>query len=83
MRAHFEGYIEDVMREALEALNPSLDATPLLAGFHNPWADRVPNGREMARGPRSHKHELMRLFDSHTWKLGLSMPMLTVSAMPT
>lgn len=39
--AHFEGYIEDVMREALGALNPSLDATPLLAGFHNPWPYRI------------------------------------------
>lgn len=23
------------------ALNPSLDTTPLLAGFHNPWPDRI------------------------------------------
>lgn len=39
--AHFEGYVEDVMREVLGALNPSLDATPLLGGFHNPWPDRI------------------------------------------
>lgn len=39
--AHFEGYVEDVMREALTALNADIDAAPLVAGFHNPWPDRI------------------------------------------
>lgn len=39
--AHFEGYVEDVMREALSALNVRIDAAPLLAAFHNPWPDRI------------------------------------------
>jgi hypothetical protein len=39
--AHFEGYVEDVMREALSGLSPNIDATPLLANFHNPWPDRI------------------------------------------
>src|SRR5438067_1514089 len=39
--AHFEGYVEDVMTEALAALNTNLDAEPLLANFHNPWPERI------------------------------------------
>jgi HEPN superfamily RiboL-PSP-like protein len=39
--AHLEGYVEDVMTEALSALNADLDANPLLANFHNPWPDRI------------------------------------------
>jgi hypothetical protein len=41
LSAHFEGYVEDVMREALAALNPRLDPAPLTGSFHNPWPDRI------------------------------------------
>jgi HEPN superfamily RiboL-PSP-like protein len=39
--AHLEGYVEDLMTEALAALNTDLDPKPLLAHFHNPWPDRI------------------------------------------
>ena len=39
--AHLEGYVEDLMREGLTALNASIDAAPLLARFHNPWPDQI------------------------------------------
>lgn len=39
--AHLEGYVEDLMREALQAVDHRIDATPLLGGFHNPWPDRI------------------------------------------
>jgi hypothetical protein len=38
---HLEGYVEDLMREALAKLDQRIDASPLLAGFHNPWPDRI------------------------------------------
>jgi hypothetical protein len=41
LSAHFEGYLEDVMAEALAALNQHLDPRPLTGGFHNPWPDRI------------------------------------------
>lgn len=41
LSAHFEGYVEDVMAEALHALNPTLRAPTLTGGFHNPWPDRI------------------------------------------
>lgn len=41
LSAHFEGYLEDVMAEALAAINPQLEAKPLTRGFHNPWPDRI------------------------------------------
>lgn len=41
LSAHFEGYLEDVMAEALAALHPRLDPQPLTGGFHNPWPDRI------------------------------------------
>lgn len=41
LSAHFEGYLEDVMAEALAALNQQLDPKPLTSGFHNPWPDRI------------------------------------------
>jgi hypothetical protein len=39
--AQFEGYVEDVMTEALAVINGDLDPTPLLSNFHNPWPDRI------------------------------------------
>lgn len=41
LSAHFEGYLEDVMAEALGSLNGQLDPQPLVGGFHNPWPDRI------------------------------------------
>jgi hypothetical protein len=41
MCAHLEGYVEDVFREALEAINPQLDPEPLIGRFHNPWPAEV------------------------------------------
>lgn len=41
LSAHFEGYVEDVMREALTALHVRIDPTPLVGPFHNPWPDRI------------------------------------------
>jgi len=41
LSAHFEGYLEDVMTDALIALNPHLIPKPLIGGFHNPWPDRI------------------------------------------
>lgn len=41
LSAHFEGYLEELMREALEAIDPALDADPLLRGFGNPWPNRI------------------------------------------
>jgi hypothetical protein len=41
LSAHFEGYLEDVMAEALSALNQQLDPKPLTGSFHNPWPDRI------------------------------------------
>lgn len=41
LSAHFEGYIEDLMAEALAALNPHLGVKPLTGNFHNPWPDRI------------------------------------------
>lgn len=41
LSSHFEGYLEDVMAEALAALNPQLEASVLTGGFHNPWPDRI------------------------------------------
>lgn len=41
LSAHFEGYLEDVMEEALAAVNPQLKVKPLTGGFHNPWPDRI------------------------------------------
>lgn len=41
LSAHFEGYLEDVMAEALETINPDLDPAVLIRGFHNPWPDRI------------------------------------------
>ncbi len=41
LSAHFEGYLEDVMAEALAAVNPSLAASVVTVGFHNPWPDRI------------------------------------------
>lgn len=38
---HLEGYVEDVMREALGKVDQRIDAKPLLSGFHNPWPDRI------------------------------------------
>jgi hypothetical protein len=32
------GYLEDVMAEAFAAVNPSLVASVVTVGFHNPWA---------------------------------------------
>jgi hypothetical protein len=34
--AHLEGYVEDVFREALTAINPRLDPEPLVGRFNNP-----------------------------------------------
>lgn len=39
--AHFEGYLEDLMAEALSAINGSLQPTALTHGFHNPWPHRI------------------------------------------
>lgn len=41
LSAHFEGYLEDVMQEALATINPRLEVEPLTGGFHNPWPDRI------------------------------------------
>lgn len=41
LSAHFEGYLEDLMAEALAALNPALEVKPLTGNFHNPWPDRI------------------------------------------
>jgi hypothetical protein len=41
LSAHFEGYLEEVMAEALAPLNARLDPHPLTSGFHNPWPDRI------------------------------------------
>jgi hypothetical protein len=41
LSSHFEGYLEDVMAEALSAINPELNASTLTGGFHNPWPDRI------------------------------------------
>ena len=41
LSAHLEGYLEDVMEEALAALNPQLNVKPLTGQFHNPWPDRI------------------------------------------
>jgi hypothetical protein len=39
--SHFEGYLEDIMEEALKGVNPQLNAAALTGGFHNPWPDRI------------------------------------------
>lgn len=39
--SHFEGYLEDLMAEALEAVNPKLVPDVLTYSFHNPWPDRI------------------------------------------
>jgi hypothetical protein len=44
MCAHLEGYIEDVFREALNAINPRLDPEPLVSRFHNPWPAELRRG---------------------------------------
>jgi hypothetical protein len=41
LSAHFEGYLEELMRESLAAIDPQLDADPLLRGFGNPWPNRI------------------------------------------
>ncbi len=41
LSSHFEGYLEDVMGEALAAVNAKLGAPTLTGGFHNPWPDRI------------------------------------------
>ena len=41
LSSHFEGYLEDLMAEALGAVNPTLHAPILTGGFHNPWPDRI------------------------------------------
>jgi len=41
LTSHFEGYLEDLMAEALTAVNPKLNAPTLTGGFHNPWPDRI------------------------------------------
>lgn len=41
LSAHFEGYLEDLMAEALAALNSRLDVKPLTGNFHNPWPTRI------------------------------------------
>ncbi len=41
LSAHFEGYLEDVMAEALAGVNPSLAASVVTGSFHNPWPDRI------------------------------------------
>jgi hypothetical protein len=41
LTSHFEGYLEDVMAEAVQAVNPKLSASTLTGGFHNPWPDRI------------------------------------------
>ena len=40
LSAHLEGYLEDVMAEALAGVNPSL-ASVVTGSFHNPWPDRI------------------------------------------
>jgi len=39
--AHFEGYLEDLMAEAIAAINGALEPAALTRGFHNPWPDRI------------------------------------------
>jgi RiboL-PSP-HEPN len=39
--AHFEGYLEDVMAEALRAIESGLDPDVLTKNFHNPWPERI------------------------------------------
>jgi hypothetical protein len=39
--SHFEGYLEDLITEALAAVNANLSASSLVYGFHNPWPDRI------------------------------------------
>lgn len=41
LSAHFEGFLEELMRESLAAIDPQLDADPLLRGFGNPWPNRI------------------------------------------
>lgn len=41
LSAHLEGYLEDVMAEALDALNEQLNPKPLTRGFHNPRPDYI------------------------------------------
>jgi hypothetical protein len=41
LSSHFEGYLEDVMAEALKSINSALQAPTLTKGFHNPWPDRI------------------------------------------
>lgn len=41
LSAHFEGYLEDLMAQALAALNTRLDPKPLVRGFANPQPDRI------------------------------------------
>ena len=41
LSAHFEGYLEDLIAEALAAVNGALDASTLTYGFHNPWPHRI------------------------------------------
>jgi RiboL-PSP-HEPN len=36
LSAHLEGYLEDLMEEALRAVDPHLDGAPLRRGFANP-----------------------------------------------
>ena len=39
--AHLEGYLEDLMSEALSAIHTDLNPKTLTGSFHNPWPDRV------------------------------------------
>jgi hypothetical protein len=41
LSAHFEGYVEDLMAEALAAIDSQLQVEPLTGSFHNPWPDRI------------------------------------------
>jgi RiboL-PSP-HEPN len=39
--AHLEGYVEDLLGEAMKAVHPELDPGPLVSKFHNPWPDQI------------------------------------------
>ena len=41
LSSHFEGFLEELMAEALHAIHPSLNSPTLTGSFHNPWPDRI------------------------------------------
>lgn len=60
LSAHLEGYLEDLMEEALAAINPTLNGRPLRRGFTNPTARRIDEFYELLGLQDATKHPSIR-----------------------